>query len=164
MKRSTPMRRTAWPSRAPVSRKAAPPLVGCAESAIKTRVKVGAKMARIGEMPSAATKFPKANLVRSEAYRRLVASMPCIACGGGPCQAAHPNTDKGMAMKTDDRLCFPLCGPQFGRPGCHALFDQGAMFPKVERRAMETSWGADTRSRINAMGSWPKNLPKWSGK
>ncbi|GER21275.1 hypothetical protein [Variovorax boronicumulans] len=102
---------------------------------------------------------PKTEIVRSEAYRRLVAAMPCIACGCGPCQAAHPNTDKGMAMKTDDRLCFPLCGPQPGRPGCHALFDQGAMFSKAARRAIEPAWGADTRRRILANGQWPQRLP-----
>lgn len=101
---------------------------------------------------------PKEDMVRSEAYRRLVAAMPCIACGCGPCQAAHPNTNKGMAMKTDDRLCFPLCGPQPGRPGCHALFDQGVMFTKAARRAIEPAWGADTRRRILANSQWPKGL------
>lgn len=105
---------------------------------------------------------PKTEIVRSEAYRRLVAAMPCIACGCGPCQAAHPNTDKGMSMKTDDRLCFPLCGPQPGRPGCHALFDQGAMFTKAARRAIEPAWGADTRRRIIANGQWPQRLPHYS--
>ena len=102
---------------------------------------------------------PKEDPIRSEPYRRLVAAMPCIACGCGPCQAAHPNTNKGMSMKTDDRLCFPLCGPQPGRAGCHALFDQGSMFSKSARRAIEPAWGADTRRRILANGMWPKNLP-----
>lgn len=100
----------------------------------------------------------KMDVCRHEGYRRLVAAMPCIACGCGPCQAAHPNTDKGMGMKTDDRLCFPLCGPQPGRPGCHALFDQGAMFTKAARRPIEPAWGADTRRRITANGLWPANL------
>ena len=93
--------------------------------------------------------------VRSEAYRRLVAQLPCIACMCGPCQAAHPNTGKGMAMKTDDRLCFPLC------IRCHAAFDQGAMFSKAARRQIEPAWGADTRRRIIAMGQWPQRLPRW---
>lgn len=106
---------------------------------------------------------PKTEIVRSEAYRRLVADMPCIACGCGPCQAAHPNTGKGMGLKTDDRRCFPLCGPVPGRPGpgCHALFDQGAMFSKAARRAIEPAWGADTRRRIIANGLWPANVPQW---
>lgn len=114
---------------------------------------------RMASMGTAATEAaPKTEIVRHEGYRRLVAQMPCIACGCGPCQAAHPNTDKGMAMKTDDRLCFPLCGPQPGRPGCHALFDQGAMFSKAARREIEPAWGADTRRRITANGQWPANL------
>jgi hypothetical protein len=116
------------------------------------------RMASMG--PASTTPAPKADIVRSEAYRRLVAQMPCIACGCGPCQAAHPNAGKGLAMKTDDRLCFPLCGPQPGRPGCHALLDQGAMFTKQARRSIEPAWGADTRRRITANGQWPANLPK----
>lgn len=140
----------------------------------KSSVMAMAERAGLGKKPSivargvmahcaaAGQSQPKTEIVRSEAYRRLVAAMPCIACGCGPCQAAHPNTDKGMAMKTDDRLCFPLCGPQPGRPGCHALFDQGAMFSKAARRAIEPAWGADTRRRILANQQWPQGLPLWS--
>ncbi|MEJ7685643.1 MAG: hypothetical protein WKG52_00840 [Variovorax sp.] len=123
------------------------------------------RMARSGvisRISDDASPIAKMDVCRSEAYRRLVAAMPCIACGCGPCQAAHPNTGKGMATKTDDRLCFPLCGPQPGRPGCHALFDQGAMFSKSARRAIEPAWGADTRRRITANSQWPANLPHWS--
>jgi hypothetical protein len=54
-------------------------------------------------------------VVASEPYRRLVALFPCKICGiDGYSQAAHPNTDKGAGIKTDDRLCFPLC---CDRPG-----------------------------------------------
>lgn len=102
---------------------------------------------------------PKQAPVRSEAYRRLVAAMPCIACGCGPCQAAHPNTGKGGAMKADDRLCFPLCADQPGRQGCHSKFDQGVMFSKAARRAIEPAWGADVQRRIVANGQWPAKLP-----
>jgi len=107
-----------------------------------------------GQVAALLRPIPKQEPVRSEAYRRLVAQMPCIACKCGPCQAAHPNTGKGMAMKTDDRLCFPLC------LRCHAAFDQGAMFSKAARREIEPAWGADTRRRIIANGQWPKNLQK----
>jgi hypothetical protein len=107
---------------------------------------------------------PKTAALRSEEYRRLVAALPCIACGlPGFSQAAHPNTGKGIATKTDDRLCFPLCGPRMtgagGIAGCHALFDQGAMYPKDVRRLVEPAWTADTQRRIIAAGQWPKNLP-----
>lgn len=110
------------------------------------------------------TPAPKETPVRSESYRRLVAALPCKHCGiSGYSQAAHPNTGKGMGLKTDDRLSFPLCSP---RPtgagivaGCHALFDQGALFPKRERQAIEIVWGAETRQQIQAAGAWPKGLP-----
>ena len=134
-------------------------VVDSAPAAPLRRVERAGVMANCSDMGNP---MSKTEIVRSEAYRRLVAAMPCIACGCGPCQAAHPNTDKGMSMKTDDRLCFPLCGPQPGRPGCHALFDQGAMFSKAARRAIEPAWGADTRRRILANQQWPKGLPLWS--
>lgn len=107
---------------------------------------------------------PKENAVRSEEYRRLVAAMACKHCGiVGYSQAAHPNTNKGGALKTDDRLCFALCtvhpvGSGFVR-GCHEKFDQGALYDKATRRAIEPAWGADTRRYIIATGQWPKGLP-----
>lgn len=104
----------------------------------------------------------KEEAVRSETYRRLVAAMPCKMCGiWGFSQAAHPNTGKGAGLKTDDRLCFPLCGPRPDAAGCHALFDQGALYPKEVRRALEPAWGADTRRFILAAGTWPARLPRW---
>lgn len=164
------MKRSAWPRKAVDHQKRARDLesnqplalVECAPVAIKKIVKSTAVMAKIGDLVD--HQYQKTEVVRSETYRRLVAAMPCIACGCGPCQAAHPNTGKGMGMKTDDRLCFPLCGPQPGRPGCHALFDQGAMFTKSQRRAIEPAWGADTRRRIKANGKWPKRLPDFETK
>ena len=53
----------------------------------------------VSEAPAA--QVAKAMPVRSEAYRRAVASLPCIACGiQGYSQAAHlPPEAKGMGMK-----------------------------------------------------------------
>lgn len=104
----------------------------------------------------------KEDAIEHEGYRRLVAALPCKACGiAGISQAAHPNTGKGAGIKTDDRECFPLCCDQPGRRGCHPQFDQGAMFDKPTRRALEPVWGADTRRQITAAGQWPANLPKY---
>lgn len=98
----------------------------------------------------------KESPARSEAYRRLVAAMPCADCRHpGPCQAAHANQGKGLALKTDDRTCFPLC------PRCHRMHDQGAHTSREMRRDMEAQWGAATRAAILAAGIWPKNLPLW---
>lgn len=47
-----------------------------------------------------AARVEKAAPVRSEAYRRLVAAMPCVICGMvGYGQAAHGSTGKGMGIK-----------------------------------------------------------------
>lgn len=109
---------------------------------------------------------PKEDAVRSEPYRRLVAAMPCKYCGiAGYSQAAHPNTNKGSGIKTDDRLCFALCTVHPGFDGglvngCHERFDQGSLFAKVVRRELEPAWAADTQRHIIASGDWPKNLPR----
>lgn len=101
--------------------------------------------------------------VRSEAYRRLVAALPCIRCGiAGYSQAAHPNTGKGAGSKTDDRLCFPLCAPRLGEPGCHSRFDQGALYTKGVRRAIEVEWSKETQRKITEAGAWPPGLPPYN--
>ena len=97
--------------------------------------------------------------VRSEPYRRLVASMPCVNCSiSGYSQAAHPNTGKGGGIKTDDRLCFPLCCDRPGVQGCHPKFDQGALYTQAQRRTLEIQWSADTLSAIVDTGAWPDGL------
>lgn len=105
--------------------------------------------------------LPKLEPVRCEEYRRLVAALPCIRCGiHGHSQCAHANTGKGEGTKTDDTASFPLCCDRpDGTPGCHGRFDQGAMFGKAVRRAIEPAWVADTQRRIWASGKWPKRLP-----
>lgn len=103
---------------------------------------------------------PKTKAVRSEKYRRLVAALPCANCGlPGHSQAAHPNTGKGAGRKADDNLCFPLCGPRTGEAGCHARFDQGAMYTKAQRRDLEVRWGRQTAETIKRQGKWPMSLP-----
>lgn len=100
--------------------------------------------------------------VRSEAYRRLVAALPCVACcREGNCQAAHPNTGKAKGMKADDRTCFALCGPRYMHPGCHFEFDQHQMGPREWRESVEKLWGRLTRAEIIAAGAWPETLPVW---
>jgi len=159
MKR-TPMKRTAWPRRAPplvLEQKQDYPIVERSSNAIKkTRI-----CASMDVFSTTVIAIQKTNAVRSEAYRRLVAALPCKHCGvHGYSQAAHPNTGKGTGIKTDDRLCFPLCCDRPGVWGCHALFDQHALFTRAVRRVLEVAWAADTRRQITAMGQWPASLPK----
>lgn len=102
---------------------------------------------------------PKQDVVRSEAYRRLVAGLPCKICGvSGYSQAAHPNTGKGGGIKTDDRLCFALCCDRPGVQGCHPKFDQGALFGREVRRALEIRWTQETQDEILRNGDWPVGL------
>lgn len=98
------------------------------------------------------TAYPKPTPVRDEAYRRLVAALPCAVCSiVGFSQAAHPNTGKAMGSKTDDRDCFPLC--HVGGNDCHAAFDQRAMFTKAARREIEPLWANHTRAKLRAMSA-----------
>ena len=105
-----------------------------------------------------AVQVPKDNPVRSEAYRRAVASLPCIACGiQGYSQAAHlPPEAKGM--KQSDLLTFPLCCTRVGIPGCHQDYDQYRLSPREAAMTVGRAWAADTQRRIHAMGMWPNNL------
>lgn len=103
---------------------------------------------------------PKDTPIRSKAYLRLVAQLPCKACGTwGHSQAAHSNTGKGVATKACDLQTFPLCADRPGQRGCHSLFDQGALFGKEARRLIEQAWVADTQRRIHALGVWPEKYP-----
>lgn len=155
MNRSAPIKRTGFRPRAP-RREARDP------DRVRTMPTVtpGAFRAPQPVAIEPAAPVTKDAPVRSEAYRRAVASLPCVICGTpGHSQAAHANTGKGMGLKACDLTCFPACGPRPGIQGCHAALDQGALFPKAVRRELEPVWAADTRRKIQAMGLWPKGLP-----
>ncbi len=117
------------------------------------------RAAVMGLGSTAPAPIPKAAPVRSEAYRRAVASLPCAICGiQGYSQAAHlPPEAKGM--KQSDLLTFPLCCTRVGIPGCHQDYDQYRLFPRAAAMAVGRAWAADTQRRILAMGLWPKALP-----
>ncbi len=90
------------------------------------------------------TAFPKApKPVRSEAYRRLVASLPCALCGiEGASQAAHPNFGKAKALKACDLLCFPACHE--GANGCHSAWDSYRMGGRFAQAEKEPALAAST--------------------
>ncbi len=119
----------------------------------------GAFRAPVAVSAAPAAHVEKATPVRSQAYLRVVASLPCIACGiQGYSQAAHlPPEAKGM--KQSDLLTFPLCCVRVGVPGCHQDYDNYRLFPKHAAMTVGRAWAADTQRRIQAMGLWPKGLP-----
>ena len=106
------------------------------------------------------TAQPKTEAVRSEPYRRLVAAMPCKACGiQGYSQAAHLPPD-GKGVKRDDRLIFPLCCKRIGITGCHEDYDHYRMFTHEVALTVGMAWAMDTMRAIEAAGDWPKNMQK----
>lgn len=156
MMRRTPFRRAASPTTVKTEANREQRLAERAQRAMNSVVPRAAAM---GLGTTAAAPIPKASPVRSEAYRRAVATLPCAICGVyGYSQAAHANTGKGMGMKACDLTCFPACGPRPGEQGCHAALDQGALFTKAVRRELEPAWAADTQRKIHAMGLWPRSI------
>jgi len=110
--------------------------------------------------------LPKEELLRSESYRRLVAAMPCKACGiQGYSQHAHENMGKGLGLKVDDRRGFALCTVVPGRVGCHELFDQYQLVEggREAHRLLGEHWAVETRREIEQRGLWPKKLKPWKG-
>ena len=148
------MRRTAFKPRAPQWAQRDPDRLRSVPAVVP-----GAFRAPEPVASAPAAQVAKAAPVRSEAYRRLVASLPCIACGiHGYSQAAHlPPEAKGM--KQSDLLTFPLCCTRVGIPGCHQDYDQYRLFPRDAAMTVGRALAADTQRRIHAMGLWPKNLP-----
>ena len=156
------MKRTAFKPRAPQRSQREP-------NADRVRsmptVTPGAFRAPLAVATTPAAPIVKNTPVRSQQYRRAVASLPCINCGvPGHSQCAHSNSGKGAGIKASDLDSFPLCTVHPGADGrlvqgCHENFDQGALFTKAVRRELEPVWAADTRRKIQAMGLWPKALP-----
>jgi hypothetical protein len=154
--RSAPMKRTGFKSRAPQAQNSDPDRLRSMPT-----VAPGAFRAPEPVASAPAARVEKAVPVRNEAYRRLVAAMPCVICGMvGYGQAAHGSAGKGMGIKASDLELFCLCADRPGVRGCHSLLDQGALFTKAVRRELEPVWAADTQRRIQAMGLWPKNMQK----
>ena len=82
----------------------------------------------------------KTRPVRSEGYRRWVASHACFSCGiEGYSQCAHANGG-GMGTKTSDLETFPLCCERPGKIGCHKAFDLCRGMSKAERRELTAKY------------------------
>ncbi len=86
---------------------------------------------------------PKSKPVRSKAYRRYVAELPCYNCGlDGPSQAAHADFGKGTGIKSSDLTCYPLCPP------CHSRIGTEAIFSKEDRRKFEVQAQQETMAQL----------------
>lgn len=92
---------------------------------------------------------PRTNVEFQRVYgsKRRVAyikELPCVACGGGPCENAHIKSG-GMGRKADYREIIPLC------QSCHRLQHQhgwkalGFDAPTLDHLAYLTQWRWATR-------------------
>ena len=157
LNRSTTLKRTGFKSRAPTSISRDPDRV----RAVPT-VTPGAFRAPEPVASEPAARVEKSAPVRSEAYRRAVASLPCAYCGiEGYSQHAHENDGKGARLKVDDRRAMPLCCSRPGIEGCHVAFDQYRLVPggRDAHADLGRALAEQTRNRLNALGLWPKGLP-----
>ena len=102
--------------------------------------------------------------LRSEKFRRAVASLPCAHCHiAGYSQHAHENAGKGKGQKVDDRRAMPLCCTRPGIEGCHAAFDNYRLVPggREAHVALGRSMAAQTRRQLNELGLWPAGIPQY---
>ncbi|HET6788024.1 MAG TPA: hypothetical protein VFH49_08695 [Aquabacterium sp.] len=98
--------------------------------------------------------------VRSPAYLRAVASLPCCACEReGASQAAHINRGKGMGLKAPDNHTFPLCATVGGKQGCHELYDQYKLGDKHASAEMGQAWVKNTYWTLKRAGRVPLGVP-----
>ncbi len=162
MKRGAPLKRTPFKRKNSTENIQSKVAQSHAQQAPVATISIVTKPARIATFSAEFRgSIPKSQPVRSTAYRRIVASLPCVICGvPGYSQAAHGSDGKGMGIKACDlKTLFPACCDRPGVRGCHSRLDQGALFSKAARHALEPVWAADTQRKIHAMGLWPKGIP-----
>lgn len=104
---------------------------------------------------------PKEAPVRSEAYLRLVASLPCHRCNiEGHTQACHGDEGKGLGIKSSDLTAWPGCGPRPGVHGCHWLVGTSGYMSRDQRRLFEDIAAAHTRRTLRAMALEDEHVRK----
>ena len=160
MNRSTPLKRTGFRPRAPRREQRDPDRV----RAMPT-VTPGAFRAPQPVATTPAEPVNKDAPLRSERYRRAVASLPCAYCGiEGYSQHAHENDGKGARLKVDDRRAMPLCCSRPGIEGCHVAFDQYRLVPggRDAHADLGRALAEQTRNRLNALGLWPAGVPQFT--
>lgn len=92
---------------------------------------------------------PKVETVRSDAYKRLVAALPCIQCGvWGLSQCAHANYGRGLGQKASDLETFALCCTRPGETGCHVRHDQLIGITLETRREREKLYVRRTQAML----------------
>lgn len=152
MKRSAPMKRAAFRSKAPAPRPVKTLEVHTPRAAPRTM----AVMAR----PSftAAVPVPKLAYVRDDRIRLACQRLDCQHCGrdDGTITWAHSNWGehgKGKSVKASDIYVAAMCAV------CHYLLDQGRTWSAEERRANWLAAHRKTIRKLLMLGWWPKDIP-----
>ena len=106
--------------------------------------------------------IPKAQPLRSEEYRRLVASLPCVLCKiEGYSNACHSDDgSKGCGTKSSDATCYPGCVSRPGIVGCHERIGTLRELRKDQRRELEALWANQTRMKLRAMAASDADVRK----
>lgn len=95
--------------------------------------------------------------IQHAGYMNVVRSLPCERCGHPPrSQFCHSDEGKGIGIKSDCRLGWPGCAQ------CHHDIGTARIYTKDQRRQIEAEMAKRTRHKVESMGLWPKNLPRWS--
>lgn len=103
-------------------------------------------------------KSQKTDFVRSEGYRRFIASLPCTICKTPHnIQAAHVRyiAACGTSLKPSDEHCLPLCVPHHSEQhywptGEESWWEVRGMDPKAVTETLWDVWGRN----------WPQGQ-KW---
>jgi hypothetical protein len=70
-------------------------------------------------------------------------------CGlPGPSQCAHSDEGKGLAIKSSDLECFPLCADTPLFRGCHSIMGASGRLGREKRRELEKRYAAATRDAL----------------
>lgn len=108
--------------------------------------------------------LPKREYLRSEDYRRWVASLNCAHCGrAASSQAAHSDAGadgKGMGIKADDSMIWPACADGPGRVGCHTLICSTGMFTREHSQRLAARYILQTQMLAQRKKKWPIG---WAG-
>jgi hypothetical protein len=126
---------------------------------VLTRTTRPARLATASDMQGSAS-ADKERAIRSPAYLRAVAGLPCCNCErDGASQAAHINRGKGMSLKAPDNHTFPLCATVGGKQGCHEMYDQYKLGDKHASAEMGQAWAQQTYNTLKRAGQVPMNVP-----
>lgn len=101
---------------------------------------------------------PKEAASQSSAYQVAVRALGyCMRCGCtlrvGERQFCHADEGKGIGIKTDVRRGWLGCA------GCHFHVGASGRMPRALRRLAEKYLAWKTRCALRRFGAWPKSLP-----